>query len=334
MWISRLNDSGGGFLCCTGWLGVDGLIAVQVLGDGLHAAVEVVLQRFDTWLDRFLFGEPQQLPMVILRKLAQPHGGKIETQEALFFVQAFFNQTHQALVVSLVWLGQRCRTLWAELVHPQYNGLTVAEVLELEQAEMMPMPTAFDGYVERTVRVSSTCLISVARNRYSVPCERVGQWVSSRLYPSRIVVIADETVIASHERLFDRDQVGFDWQHYIPLIERKPGALRNGAPFADLPKPLQLLKRGLRRHTNGDRIMMQVLAAVPIAGLEPVLVAVELVLESGSLSADHILNVVARLTSTAPPPCVETSLQLKVAPVANTARYDRLRTTDEENRNA
>lgn len=233
-----------------------------------------------------------------------------------------------------VWLGQRCRSLWSELVHPQYNGLTVAEVLELEQVEMMPMPTAFDGYVERTVRVSSTCLISVARNRYSVPCERVGQWVSSRLYPSRIVVIADETVIASHERLFDRDQVSFDWQHYIPLIERKPGALRNGAPFADLPKPLRLLKRGLRRHTNGDRIMMQVLAAVPIAGLEPVLVAVELVLESGSLSADHILNVLARLTSTALPPSVETSLQLKVAPVANTARYDRLRATDEENRNA
>lgn len=174
----------------------------------------------------------------------------------------------------------------------------------------------------------------MARNRYSVPCERVGQWVSSRLYPSRIVVIADETVIASHERLFDRDQISFDWQHYIPLIERKPGALRNGAPFADLPKPLRLLKRGLRRHTHGDRIMMQVLAAVPIAGLEPVLVAVELVLESGSLSAEHILNVLARLTSTAPPPCVETSLQLKVAPVANTARYDRLRTADEENRNA
>jgi hypothetical protein len=55
--------------------------------------------------------------------------------------------------------------------------------------------------------VSSCCLIGVARNRYSVPYERVGQWVSSRLYPSRIVVIADETLIASHKRLFDRDQV-------------------------------------------------------------------------------------------------------------------------------
>jgi hypothetical protein len=86
------------------------------------------------------------------------------------------------------------------------------------------------------------------------------------------VVIVDDTMIASHERLFDRDQVSFDSQHYIPLIERKRGALRNGAPFADLPNPLRLLKRALRRHSNGDRIMTQVLAAVPIAGLDPVLI--------------------------------------------------------------
>lgn len=101
------------------------------------------------------------------------------------------------------WLGQRCRARWDDLLHPQYSALMVADVLELEQTEIMPMPTVFDGYVERTVWVSSACLISVARNRYSVPCERVGQWVSSRLYPSRIVVIADDTMIASHERLFD-----------------------------------------------------------------------------------------------------------------------------------
>ena len=82
--------------------------------------------------------------------------------------------------------------------------------------------------------------------------ERVGQWNSSRLYPSRIVVIADETVIAIHERLFDRDQVSFDWQHYIPLIERKPGALRNGAPFADLPRPLAQLRHALMRHIGGE----------------------------------------------------------------------------------
>ncbi|MNY63278.1 hypothetical protein D3C86_2002120 [compost metagenome] len=51
----------------------------------------------------------------------------------------------------------------------------------------------------------------MGRNRYSVPSERVGQWVSSRVYPPRVVVIAEETTIANHERLFDRDQVSFDW---------------------------------------------------------------------------------------------------------------------------
>jgi hypothetical protein len=119
--------------------------------------------------------------------------------------------------------------------------------------------------------------------------------------------------------------VSYDWQHYIPLVERKPGVLRNGAPFADMPAPLQQLKRGLMRHAGGDRVMAQVLAAVPMAGLEAVLVAVELVLESGSLSAEHVLNVVARLVTTPVPASVETSLALTEAPLANTERYDSLR---------
>jgi len=45
-------------------------------------------------------------------------------------------------------------------------------MLEQERAEMMPMPTPFDGYVEKAARVSSTCLVSVDRNRYSVLCRR------------------------------------------------------------------------------------------------------------------------------------------------------------------
>ena len=44
---------------------------------------------------------------------------------------------------------------------------------------MMPKPAPFDGYVEVVARVSSTCLVTVARNRYSVPCELAGQMVST-----------------------------------------------------------------------------------------------------------------------------------------------------------
>src|SRR3546814_13392696 len=112
----------------------------------------------------------------------------------------------------------------------------------------MPVPAPFDGYVERPARVSSTCLFSVGRNRYSVPCESAGKWVSSRLYPTRIEVVADDALIASHARLLDRAQVSYDWQHSIPLIARKPGALPNGAPCADLPVPLRQLKHGPGGH--------------------------------------------------------------------------------------
>jgi hypothetical protein len=79
------------------------------------------------------------------------------------------------------------------------------------------------------------------------------------------------------------------------------------------------------KHTGGDRVMAQVLAAVPTAGLEAVLVAVDLVVESGALSAEHVLNVVARLNAKPVPDSVETTLALKEPPLANTSRYDSLR---------
>jgi hypothetical protein len=82
------------------------------------------------------------------------------------------------------WLGTRCQALWEEIRHPEHDQFSVAEMLEHEQAHLMPMPEPFDGYVEKPARVSSTCLVTVARNRYSVPCELVGQMVSSRLYPT------------------------------------------------------------------------------------------------------------------------------------------------------
>jgi transposase len=209
--------------------------------------------------------------------------------------------------------------------HPDHREISIAEALEYEQPHLMPMPTPFDGYVEHPARVSSTSLITVARNRYSVPCALAGRQISVRLYPERVVVVADLIVVAEHPRLTERDRVAYDWRHYIPLIERKPGALRNGAPFAEMPEPLQRLSRALLRRDGGDRVMAQVLAAVPQHGLEAVLVAVELVLESGLPSADHVLNLLARLREGPPPQNVVTALTVDIEPIAEPGRYDRLR---------
>ena len=224
------------------------------------------------------------------------------------------------------WLLDRCRQLWKELPHPEYRGMTVAEMLEHEQPHLMPMIVPFDGYVESLHKVSSTSLVAVGKNRYSVPCEFAGQRVSARLYPERVDIVSGDQVITSHRRRGDRGHTSYDWQHYIPLIERKPGALRNGAPFADMPAPLRLLQQGLLKREGGDRVMAKVLAEVPVHGLEPVLVAVELVLESGVLSAEHVLNLLARIQHPPTPECIETALVVSEAPLADTERYDALRT--------
>lgn len=225
-----------------------------------------------------------------------------------------------------LWLQARCRALWAEIRHPQYRELTVLEVLELERPHLMPMPAWFDGYVESQHKVSSTSLVAVAKNRYSVPCEFAGQRVSARLYPDRVDLVAGDSIIASHLRQANAGQICYDWQHYVPILERKPGALRNSAPFADLPEALQQLRQELLKREQGDRIMARVLAAVPMHGLEAVLVAVELVLESGVLSAEHIENVLSRIRHPEMVSLtVETALVVREAPLADPRRYDRLR---------
>jgi transposase len=230
------------------------------------------------------------------------------------------------------WLSQRCRHLWQEVRHPEHAQFTIAEMLEHEQTSLMPMPVPFDGYVEKPARVSSTCLVAVARNRYSVPCELAGQMVSVHLYPTTVTIVAGDAVVATHARLRDQGQTSYDWQHYIPLLQRKPGALRNGAPFADLPEPLQRLRRALLREPGGDRVVANVLAIVPRAGLEAVLVAVDLALESappsGRVSVEHVLNVLARLNEVPLPPNVVTALTVSTPPLADTARYDSLREVD------
>lgn len=225
------------------------------------------------------------------------------------------------------WLAERCRSAWQEMRHPQWSELTVAECLQDERVRLMPLPRAFDGYIEQPVRVSATGLIHVQRNRYSVPTEHAHRVVSLRIYPFELVVVAEGQEVARYARSFERDQTFYNWQHYISLIEKKPGALRNGAPFATMPEPLVRLQGCLLKHAGGDRVMAQVLAAVPLHGVDAVLGAAECALQSGRPSGEHVLNVLARLKS---PPGTAAELPaaplaLSEEPAADVDRYERLR---------
>ena len=194
------------------------------------------------------------------------------------------------------------------------------------------MPADFDGFVEYYKRISSTCLITHENNRYSVPASFANRPVSLRVYADRLVIVAEAQVIATHERVFSRDKQAhgktiYDWRHYLSVVQRKPGALRNGAPFNELPQSFKQLQALLLRRPGGGREMADILALVLLHDEQRVEQAVTEALEAGMPSKQHVLNCLSRLDEApkpkplSPPP----ALQLITEPEANTDRYDRLR---------
>jgi transposase len=233
------------------------------------------------------------------------------------------------------WLEQRCLALWHEVQHPDDKTRTIADVWADERPHLMALPPPFDGFVEHTKRVSPTCLLNFERDRYSVPSPYANRPVSLRVYAERLVIVAEGEVIAEHERLLAQahDRPGrtvYDWRHYLAIVQRKPGALRNGAPFSELPRAFKRLQSILLKRLGGDREMAEILALVLHHDEQTVLCAVELALESDGVSKQHILNVLARLLEPALPPPVDVPTHLRLAdePVANVNRYDGLREVD------
>ena len=231
-----------------------------------------------------------------------------------------------------VWLEERCKTLWAEIRHPEYKNRMIADVWQDEVVCLMSIPAPFDGYIEHSKRVSSTCLITYDNNRYSVPASFANRPISLHVYSDRLVMVAEEKVIAEHMRVFTRDhsQRGktiYDWRHYLSVLQRKPGALRNGAPFLELPDSFRKLQKQLLKHPGGDRDMVDILALALQHDEHKVEQAIITALTSGSPSKQHVINCLNRLLDKPMPSQLKPRPDLKLIkePEANTERYDNLR---------
>src|SRR5947199_305407 len=137
--------------------------------------------------------------------------------------------------------------------------------------------------------------------------------------------------VAEHPRSFGRGETVYDPWHYVPVLARKPGALRNGAPFKDwvLPAAMERVRRKLAAVDDGNRQMVDILTAVLTDGLPAVDAACAEAIAHGVHSADVILNILARQRDPGPPATILTpvALTLRHVPVADCARYDNLRRT-------
>jgi hypothetical protein len=228
------------------------------------------------------------------------------------------------------WLAERCRQIAHERRHPEQPERTIAELWAEERAALQPMPVAFDGFHERICRVTSTALVHFERNRYSVECRYAGRTVAVRAYATRIVIVAEGLVIGEHARRFGRHYTLYNPWHYLPALEHKPGALRNGAPFKDwnLPGAMTRLHERLARHADGDRQFVEILSMVALYGLEAVSAACATALEETVVSSAHVVNLLHRAAQPPRPAALQVpeALRLQHEPLADCTRYDRLRT--------
>ncbi len=118
----------------------------------------------------------------------------------------------------------------------------------------------------------SPCLVRFDKNLYSVDARTVGRPVEIRAYADRLECWQDGQVVARHDRVFGRNTTVYDPVHYVPVLARKPGALRNGAPFKEweLPPALRRVRRKLEHQPGGDRQLVEILGAVLSDGIEAV----------------------------------------------------------------
>ena len=158
--------------------------------------------------------------------------------------------------------------------------------------------------------------------------------IRDRVTATGLRIVADGQVIAEHERCYGRNQLLCDPWHYLPIAEKKPGALRHGAPFQqwDLATPIRIVRDRILRQDKGDRAFVELLLmarSLGETGLETLEVACDLTLQTGIIAAAIVINEMRRLTEAARPKTLQSlsasipTLQIEVQ--ADCSRYDSLR---------
>jgi hypothetical protein len=256
--------------------------------------------------------------------------GQVENQVGLvrerFFTPRLRMKSYDELNA---WLIDQCVAYARAHRHPEIREQTIWQMFEAERPSLVPYAGRFDGFHAVPAAVSKTCLVRFDNNRYSVAAGAVGRPVEIRAYAERIELRQAGHIVGEHPRCFGRDQTMFDPWHYVPVLARKPGALRNGAPFKNwiLPSGLERIRRKLTGPADGDRQMVAILAAVLSDGLPAVEAACLEALHEGVHSADVVLNILARRREPEPTITIMTpdALRLRHVPAADCARYDSLR---------
>ena len=116
-----------------------------------------------------------------------------------------------------------------------------------------------------------------------------------RGYVDQVVISCGAEIIARHPRSYEQEDFIFDPIHYLPLLERKTGALDQSAPLAGwaLPEDYATLRRQLeaRMGQRGKREFVRILRLMEDFSRQEVHHAVQDALRLGAISFDAVKHL-------------------------------------------
>jgi transposase len=204
----------------------------------------------------------------------------------------------------------------------------LGERWQQERAALRPLPSQpFGCALTRLVPVSSTSVVRVDRNRYSVPCRYVGRTLRLALSTARVTVWDGETCVAEHGRCYGRGETILVLDHYLPALARKPHAAMHAAVVAQMPPIYAAVRTRLcQRRRDGYRDFAAVLLLHQEFAAELVQEALEEAWVRGCLEPSAVRQLLLNRTAPlplAPLPLPARLAEAQVAP-PDLGRYDQL----------
>jgi transposase len=161
---------------------------------------------------------------------------------------------------------------------------------EPERQELRPLPASpFKCSRTHIVSASRLLLFQFDRNHYSVPVEYGYRKLRIESFVDRIEVYDSAKLVTVHARCYSRGQKVMQLQHYLPLLAKKPRAVKNALVIRKLPEVYQKLRVYLcSKEPEGYREFAKILLLNQEFNFEDVLFAVE---ESMKLKCPNLATI-------------------------------------------
>lgn len=199
---------------------------------------------------------------------------------------------------------------------------------EKERAALRALPARpYRACVTRLVPVSSLSLVTADRSRYSVPCENVGKTLRLSLFTERIEVSDGKAVVASHARTYQRGQTILLFEHYLPVVARKPHAASHAAFVSQMPAIYAAVRDELcHARRDGYREFARILLLNREFPKEAVRAALEVAQSRGCLQAVVVRQIILNAQAPQSPPPIAVPRELAVGKLGepDLSQYDAL----------